>query len=148
MDKIVKILRRTEAKDWPVESEKILRQAWQQSDKDIKITVEVAVGKRRVAQNRLMWMWHSELASHIETSTGKMFDSEDIHEHVVDKLLPKYAVDIGDNPIIVRTKTSGLGVKVFAEFLTRYEIWVSETYHCRFTQPIDLYMQAVMKDEQ
>ena len=101
---------------------------------------------RRTAQNRLLWMWHSELSKHIETHQGQIFDSYDIHEFVVNKLLPKRVIGIDDDPIIARTPTSKLSVKLFSDFLSRYEMFVAETYQCQFTRPDDLYWQALMRD--
>ena len=63
MDKLTKILTRATAKQWPVESEKLLRQAWQSSDKDLKITVEVYKANRSAEQNKLQRKWMGELES-------------------------------------------------------------------------------------
>jgi hypothetical protein len=150
MDKITKTFTRANAKNWPVNLEKILRHAWQHSEKDLLVTIEEDAETRRTKQNRLLFKWHNELAKHIETHQGQIFDSEDIHEHVSGKLLPKRVIVINNEPEIVRTKTSKLKVKVFADFLTRYEMWAASTYKCLFTQPSDLYIDALMKqiDEQ
>ena len=147
MDKITKVFTRANAKHWPANLEKILRHYWQNSDKDLTVTVEEAEDNRRIAQNRLLFMWHNELSKHIDETTGHKFSSDDIHEYVAEQLLPKRAITLDNNPIIVRTKTSKLKVKEFAEFLTRYDIWANEKYNCKFTHPEDLYLKAVMKDE-
>ena len=147
MDKITKVFTRANAKHWPANLEKILRHYWQNSDKDLTVTVEEAEDNRRIAQNRLLFMWHNELSKHIDETTGQKFSSDDIHEYVAEQLLPKRAITLDNNPIIVRTKTSKLKVKEFAEFLTRYDIWANEKYNCKFTHPDDLYLKAVMKDE-
>lgn len=101
---------------------------------------------RREAQNRLLWMWHSELAKHIEIHQGEIYDTEDLHDYVVGKLLPKRVINILGEPEIKRTQTSKMKVKPFADFLTRYEMWTASKYECYFTQPQDLYWQAIMKD--
>ena len=148
MDKITKVFTRANAKHWPVNLEKILRFAYQHSDKDLKVTVEEDVADRTLAMNRLLYMWHGELSKHILETTGKKFSTDDIHEYVIEQLLPKRVVMIDDNPIIVRTKTSKLKVKPFSELLMTYEMWAADKYQCQFTQPEDLYLKAVMKDEQ
>ena len=91
-------------------------------------------------------MWHGELAKHIEIHMGEIYDSEDLHDHVAGKLLPKRVVMIFGEPEIKRTETSKMKVKEFADFLTRYEMWAASKYECYFTQPIDCYFDAVMKD--
>lgn len=101
---------------------------------------------RKSAQNRLLWMWHDELAKHIETHQGEMYDREDIHDFVVGKLLPKRVVEIMGEPEIKRTQTSKMKVKPFSDFLNRYEMWAAEKYQCFFTRPDDLYWQALMRD--
>lgn len=145
MDKIERVFTRVNAKHWPVNLEKILRFAWANSDKDLKVTVEENTETRRSRQNRLLWKWNSELAKHIEIHQGQIFDTDDIHEHVAGKLLPKRVIVINGEPEIVRTKTSKLKVAEFADFLTRYEMWAAETYQCLFTRPDDLYFDSLMQ---
>ena len=147
MDKQVKILERVNSKEWANTARDMLLNIWHNGDKPVKITVEDYAETRRLAQNSLMWIWHDELSKHIESSTGSYFDSDDIHEYVAEKLLPKRVVSIGGEPIIVRTKTSKLHVGEFSKFLNRYDRWAYDKYECRFSHPEDLYLKAVMQDE-
>lgn len=147
MDKIVRQLKRQQGKEWLKIANEILTLAWKNTDKDIRITVEVDEETRRVRQNRLLFLWHNELSKHIEHSTGQIFDVDDIHEYVAEKLLPKRVITVDDEPIIARTQTRKLSVKDFADFITRYEYWAHEKYECKFSHPDDLYLQAVMRDE-
>ena len=101
---------------------------------------------RRDKQNRLLWRWHGELANHIKEHVGEIHDTEDIHDHVAGKLLPKRVSTFNGEPEIKRTQTSKLKVKPFADFLTTYEMWANDVYSCIFSQPDDLYWSAVMKD--
>ncbi len=146
MDKITKVFTRANAKHWPANFEKILRFAWQSSDKDLKVTVEEDDDSRSTKQNRLMWMWHSELSSHIKESQGGVFSSETIHIYVVEELLPLHVIETPKGPKIERTQTSKLGVKAMAGFITAYEMWAADKYHCVFTQPQDLYFDSMMRD--
>lgn len=123
-----------------------MRRQFKESDKDIKVTIEPDNETRRNKQNALLWLWTGELAKHIETHQGEIFDTADIHEYVAGKLLPRRAVTINGEPEIMRTRTSKLKVKEFADFLTRYEMWAAETYQCFFTKPDDLYTAALMKE--
>ena len=147
MDKQIKILERVNSKEWANTAREMLLNIWNGGDKSVKITVEDYTETRRLAQNKLLFRWHGELSKHIEESTGDAFDSEDIHEYVSEKLLPKRVVSIGGEPIIVRTKTSKLHVGKFSDFLNRYDRWAYDKYECRFSHPDDLYLKAVMQDE-
>ena len=146
MDKLTKVLNRTNGNSWLATCRVMLVGAFSFSDKDILVTIEEVSDDRKSAQNRLLWLWNGELANHIFDSTGDRFSSDDVHEYVVDQLLPKHVVQINDNPIVVRTKTSKLKVKEFASFLTEYFAWVDIKYGLELTRPDDLYLKAVMKD--
>lgn len=115
-------------------------------DGSVEVKVKSYNETRKVAQNRLLWMWHSELANHIKKHIGEIYGSEDIHDHVVGKLLPKRVVTVMGEPEIKRTETKKLTVKPFSQFLNTYEMWAAETYQCMFTRPDDLYWKAIMKD--
>lgn len=147
MEKSTRVLTRDDASNWVTHSRKLLMAYWKHSDKDILITIEEVIDNRKSAQNRLLWLWNGELANHIFDSTGDRFSSDDVHEHVVDMLLPKHVVQINGNPIVVRSKTSKLKVKDFAAFLTEYFAWADIKYGLELTRPEDLYLRAVMKDE-
>jgi len=145
MDKITKAFTRANAEHWPVNVEKILRFAWQNSDKDLKVTVEEDSDGRSDAQNRLLWRWHGEYVKHRYNCAGEVFSSEQWHDKMVPEFLPSEPVKISGEWHIPRVETKKLKVKVFADFLTRYEIEAAEE-GCQFTQPDDLYFKAVMKD--
>jgi hypothetical protein len=142
--KIVRLLKRCNASHWPDDVILQLRHAYSSIDGDIKLTIEKDNETRRVKQNRLLWMWHNELAKHIEEHVGEIHNSDDIHEYVSNNLLPKRVVNFGADPMITRAKTSQLKVAEFADFLTRYEMWAAEKYQCLFTKPDDLYWQSLM----
>lgn len=147
MDKITKLFTRANAKHWPVNLEKILRFAWQNSDKDLKVTVEEDSLTRNGAQNRLLWRWHGEYVKHRYNCAGEVFSSEQWHDKMVPELIPSEPVKINGEWHIPRAETKKLTVKEFADFLTRYEIEAKEE-GCVFSRPDDLYLKAVMKDEQ
>jgi len=148
MDKITKVFTRANAKHWNVNLAKIIKYAWNSTDKDLKITIEEATDGRGLAQNRLLWLWHNELSNHINEHQGQIYGTEIIHIYVVGELLPKHVIETPAGPEIERTQTKKLGVKAFAEFLTKYDMWATDKYKCQFTHPEDLYLKAVMKDEQ
>nr|WP_136252857.1 recombination protein NinB [Ningiella ruwaisensis] len=102
---------------------------------------------RSQAQNRLLWKWHGELAKHILDTQGGTFSTDDIHEYVVSKLLPKRVIDGLGEPIIVRAETKKLNTKEMTEFLNHYDGWALTTYACKFTHPDDLYWQAMGEEK-
>lgn len=144
MNRLAKTLTLSNASSWPALTKELLAQAWKWQ-KDITITILEGGETRRIKQNRLMWLWHGEMKIHILECEGKTFTSDDIHEWMAEKLLPKCVVAINDEPIITRTRTSKLSVKEFADFLTHYEQYAQETFNCKFTRPEYLYMDSIMR---
>ena len=115
------------------------------SDKPIKVTIEQATDKRRDAQNRLMWRWHNEFVVHRYNYAGEVFSPLAWHEPFKEQFIGT------DDPVkikgkwVVRAKsTTGLNVKEFALMLTKYEVEAAEE-GCLFSQPDDLYFNALMK---
>jgi hypothetical protein len=150
MDKITKTFTRANAKNWPVNLEKILRHAWQNSEKDLRVTVEEDAETRRDKQNRLMWKWHSQYIKFRFETTGEIIKKSE-HWHHVWK-----GVYIGSEPVQIKGKwelvplsSTDLSVKEFALALQKYEADAANE-GCVFTRPGDLYMDALMKqiDEQ
>ena len=113
--------------------------------KPLVVTIDIDDDSRSTKQNRLLWMWHSELSEHIKEHQGGDYGSETIHIYVVEELLPMHVIETPKGPKIDRTQTSKLGVKPMARFLTRYEMWAADKYECNFTQPQDLYIEAIMR---
>ena len=109
----------------------------------VKVTLQHPTNNRSLAQNNLMWIWHGELAKKILEVMGETYSSDDIHEYVADKLLPKRVITVLNEPMIERGKTSKLGVKGFTEFLQHYEGWALTTYECQFSRPDDWYYEAM-----
>ena len=115
------------------------------SDKPIKITIEEATDNRKLAQNKLNFMWCNEVAKHVFASQGLMCSSEDIHELIARKLLPLRVVSINGETIIYRSETKTLSVKKFSEYLQRFEFYALEQLGAKLTHPEDLYFNALMK---
>lgn len=144
--KLTKRLPFSQAAHWPEMIKAVLRDAYAWK-KDIVIQVKADEESRSSRANRLLWLWHGEFAKHIEATQGQIFDTDDIHEFIVGKLLPRKAVTMPDGePIITRAKTSKLSVKEFADFLNRYEMLCADSYGLTLTRPDDLYIQALMRD--
>ena len=141
-------LLRKDAKEWPNIVLMELREIYQQTDNDLVLSIKEDKESRSNKQNRLLWLWHGELASHLLEHQGKQFGTDDIHEYIVGKVLPRKAVIMPDGePVIVRASTKKLKVKEFADLLNKYEYLCSETYGLHLTRPDDLYFAALMRDE-
>ena len=113
--------------------------------KPLRVTVEIDEDSRSARQNRLLFKWHSELANHIKEHQGGVYSVETIHIYVVKELLPMHVIETPKGLELERTETSKLGVKAMAKFLQAYEMWVADKYECNFTQPQDLYIEAIMR---
>lgn len=147
MEKLTKILKRDNGKQWLSIADQMLRLAWEWKG-DVAIQIKPHKQGRSQAQNRLLWKWHSEFQKHIQESQGQTFDTEEIHEFIVGKLLPRKAITMPDGePVIVRASTKKLKVAEFAEFLSKYEMLCADSYGLQLTKPDDLYWQALMRDE-
>ncbi|URC15417.1 single-strand DNA-binding protein [Paraglaciecola Antarctic JLT virus 2] len=117
------------------------------TDNPIKITIEEATDNRKLAQNKLNFMWCNEVAKHVFASQGLICSSEDIHELIARKLLPLRVVSINGETIIYRSETKTLSVKKFSEYLQRFEFYALEQLGAKLTHPEDLYFNALMKQE-
>jgi len=113
------------------------------SDTPVKITIEEATDNRRLAQNKLNFMWCNEVAKHVFTSQGLVCSSEDIHELIARKLLPLRVVTLNNETVIYRSETKTLSVKKFSEYLQRFEYYALEQLGAKLTHPDDLYFNAI-----
>lgn len=120
-----------------------IRTLMDEIQKPVTITISDKQETRRDKQNRLLWKWHGEFAAHIKEHQGEIYGTEDIHEYVAGKLLPKKVIAVFGEPEIKRTQTKDLSVKEFADFLTTYDMWANENYQCRFSHPEDLYLASM-----
>lgn len=144
--KLTKRLPFSQAAHWPEMVKSALREAYAHK-KDIIVTIKPDEETRSSRQNRLLWLWNGEFAKHIEASQGQIYDTDEIHEFIVGKLLPRKAVTMPDGePVITRASTRKLSVKDFADFLNRYEMLCADSYGLILTRPDDLYIQALMRD--
>ena len=116
MDKITRVFTRSNAKHWPANLEKILRFAWQNSDKDLIVTVKENTATRSEVQNNLLWKWHGEFCEFLYQSRGELVKTEVWHEKMVPEYLPSKPVKIQGKWFTPRVETKKLKVKVFAEY--------------------------------
>jgi hypothetical protein len=117
------------------------------SDKPVKVTIEELTDTRKLAQNKLNFMWCGEVAKHVFKSQGLVCSSEDIHELIARKLLPLQVVAINGETIIYRSETKTLSIKKFSDYLARFEYYASEQLGATLSHPEDLYIIALMKQQ-
>ena len=113
------------------------------SDKPVKITIEELSDTRKIAQNKLNFMWCNEVAKHVFKSQGLLCSSEDIHELIARKLLPLRVVVINGETIIYRSETKTLSIKKFSDYLARFEYYALEQLGAKLSHPDDLYLLAI-----
>ena len=112
-------------------------------DKPLKIEVSAYKPKRSNAINRLMWMWYGEIQKHLREHLGQIHSTNDIHEYMVLKLLPKKEVFIGDEMKIIRAPTSKMNNKEMSQYLELLDHYCGAELEIRLTHPIDLYNEAM-----
>lgn len=113
----------------------------------LTIMVKAGAEPRRIKQNRLLWMWNSEVQAHMRDHFGQIASAEEWHEIIVRKLRPAdvriIIVDGEAMPVIGREKTSKYTVKQMAEYLNDYDHYCADRLGLKLTHPDDLYWQAL-----
>ena len=128
------------------------------SEKTWKITFEEYRKNRTIAQNSLMWLWHTEKAKQV----GE--DKNTCHEHFKYRhVLPILLRDSEDdediglieiydhakvNPKVMKTlvnliSTTHLDTKQFTEALEEYDRRTAVRYEFAFSHPEDTYREAM-----
>jgi len=144
MTKTVRLIKRANPRQDADEVMNTVNKLYESTDKNIKVTIEILEDGRNLAQNRLLFKWHGELGNHIYNSTGQVYNSTVIHNYVISELEPEEVATISGKAVVMRAETKKMGIKKFSKLLAKYEIWAVEKYNCIFTQPSDLYFDALM----
>lgn len=135
-------------------------------DGDWLVVVKKDKGSRSLKQNRLSWMWYTEVANHLLESgiqdiivldngrnISRPISSQEVHDFFSELFLGKVVVSftnpITNKPTILQKQkgTSDLTVKEFCEYLQKIESYCTMDLELELTRPADLYMQALMKDK-
>jgi hypothetical protein len=98
---------------------------------------------RSLAQNRLMWLWAGEISAFVHESQGRHLAPEWFKEYMQDMFLGSESVEIKGKVITRKVGTSTLGVKEFAEFLTKWEALAVGDWGIQLSHPEDLFRQAM-----
>lgn len=114
----------------------------------LKITISEYELTRSNAQNRLLFgVWYKEIVLHLSEHYGIKCSPAALHEDLIQRL-GYYKVETGLNgDVIVREKTSKMGVKRFTKLLNDLEQYALENWQLRLSHPDDLYLAAMYKQE-
>lgn len=108
----------------------------------LKIEVSVHKADRSLSQNRLMWMWYAELRDHLIKTTGGVFTTDDIHDHMTHKFLNPKVTKFMDKTIETYS-TKKLSMKDFSSYLEKLDMYFTESYNLILTHPEDLFNEAM-----
>lgn len=108
-----------------------------------EVTIQPFRTKRSQSQNRLYWLWLTEIAQQMEVD-GKRYSKEDWHHLCAMKWIGVKTIEIGGKGFPVPEKsTTKLKVGEFAEYLTKIEAhFLSKGVALTFT---DDYAEAMGK---
>ena len=106
---------------------------------DIDIKCKVAGRGRSAAQNRLLMMWCSELAKHLNKQDGVSLEPY----HVKQLMLSQTGRSISYYDMTFYDSTKSYTVKQMSEFLSDFEEECLTGYNLRLPPPSDLYHKAI-----
>ena len=112
----------------------------------IKVTTEIYKPKRSLAINRLMWMWYGEIQLFLRDHFGQIHSTDDIHEYMVARLLPKKAVEINGNILNIRAHTSKMNNKEMCLYLETLDHYCGSELGLSLTHPADIYSEAMLDE--
>lgn len=111
-------------------------------DKPVQIETSLYKPKRSNSINALMWIWYGEIQKHLKDHFGQIYSTDDIHEYMILKLLPKKAVEIDGDMKIIRAHTSKMNNKEMVVYLETLEHYCGSDLGLRLTHP-DEYREAM-----
>jgi len=109
----------------------------------LKVTVDDWSDNRSAALNRLMWYWYGQVKKMLFETRGIHVKSEDIHDELVELLLPlEYRTGINGEQIAQRARTSKMTNKELCGYLELLEHhcveWLNMTGEYALINPEDL----------
>lgn len=108
-----------------------------------EVEVRPAKSKRSLAANRLLWLWNSQIQTHMREHYGEIASAEDWHEILVSRLLPTRVVVFCGEPEICRTSTRKLSVADMSHYLELLEMYCAENLGLQLTRPEDIYYEIL-----
>lgn len=98
--------------------------------------------KRSHSINSLMWLWNGEIQRHIRETQGQVYSADDIHEFMVNLLLPRTTIEINGKERTIRAHTSKFTNKEMCGYLELLEMYCAEHLGLQLTRPDD-YREAM-----
>jgi hypothetical protein len=114
-------------------------------DGKTRVTIADAKGKRSEAINRLMWMWYGEIQVFLRESGQGIYSTDDIHEFMINLLLPRKMVAIRGQYRDIRAHTSKMNNKEMANYLDLLDHYAGSELGLSLTHPIDLFNEAMKR---
>lgn len=111
-------------------------------DKPILIETSLYSPKRSSEINALQWIWNGEIQKHIRDTQGQIYSTEDIHEFMLNLLLPRKVVEINGKERAIRAHTSKFTNKEMVNYLNLLEMYCAEHLSLTLTHPEE-YKQAM-----
>ena len=108
-------------------------------DQQYIVTIEKKKVKRTVPQNKLYWLWINCIAK----ETGN--EANDLHDYFGDKWLPKDQVQMFNNELHVRQRsTTQLTTVQFKEYLDKIQMFASAELGLILPNPEDKFFDEMM----
>lgn len=98
---------------------------------------------RSLAQNRLMWSWNRQIATHLEETMGEIHSDEAIHAYLKQTFLPMQVAKIRGEVVRERKSTAKLNTKEMSEYMEKVDMWASRDLGLVLDHPDDVYHQAM-----
>lgn len=100
---------------------------------------------RSIQQNRLAFAWYGEIQTHLFESTGQSYDTWELHEFFVSKLMPRKAIQVGGKVALVRSSSSHWDVATFTDYLRRLEAYCRDNLDLQLSHDDDLWYEELSK---
>jgi len=112
-------------------------------DKPVLVETSLYKKKRSLAINRLMWMWNGEIQEFLKEHKGQIYSTDDIHEFMINLLLPREVVEINGKTRVIRAHTSKMNNKEMCLYLETLDHYCGSELGLSLTHPSDLYNEAM-----
>lgn len=112
-----------------------------------EISIKPAKSRRSLSQNRLLWLWNSQIQLHMREHFGEIGSAEDWHEVLVSRLLPTRVVVFFGEPVHCRTQTRKLSVADMSAYLELLEMYCAENLGLQLARPEDIYWEALLREK-
>lgn len=107
------------------------------------ITAKPVQKARSLAQNKLLYLWATEISRQHYEATGELFTPEAWKEYLQRIFLGEEAVEIRGKIMSITRKTSELTMAEFAEFLTNIDHFTGADLNVRLPHPDGMYWEAM-----